>query len=174
MRLRWCAKDDVALHCQSGIGPTPNWDASRRQSEIVCYAKNLQPIPDEKCVLENPRIGTRRTSNRVPTMDNPGRLTAFKKNVDANSQKGERSCSKQGHNFESTACRVLRAMSPRYDLRCQAPEVELVNSKPVRNKPPTHPHLNSSSRTRGHIAAAGLLARRIRCSINLKEHKRVT
>ena len=74
---------------------------------------------------------------------------------------------KQGHNFESTACRVLRAMSPRYDLRCQAPEVELVNSKPVRNKPPTHPHLNSSSRTRGHIAAAGLLARHIRCSINL-------
>ena len=41
--------------------------------------------------------------------------------------KGEKACSKQGHNFESTACRVLRAMSPRYDLRCQAPEVELVN-----------------------------------------------
>ena len=42
--------------------------------------------------------------------------------------KGEKSCSKQGYNFESTACRVLRAMSLRYDLRCQAPEVELVNS----------------------------------------------
>ena len=58
----------------------------------------------------------------------PWKTHHVQRSVDANFQKREVLLQKQGHNFESTACRVLRAMSLRYDLRCQAPEVELVNS----------------------------------------------
>ena len=158
---------------KAGFGPTPNWDAGRRQREFVsmlriCNQSRMRNVfwKTHESEPAAPAIAFQRWT----TLEDSPRSKERRRQL----SKGEKSCSKQGHNFESTACRVLRAMSPRYDLRCQAPEVELVNSKPVRNKPPTHPHLNSSSRTRGHIAAAGLLARHTRCSINLKEHKRVT